>query len=59
MSDSGEPHGGSSPESHSSDIELSFGERALSAAAAAAFLSAIIVNPLDVAKVSQQMPRVM
>lgn len=58
MSDSGEPHGGSSPESHSSDIELSFGERAVSAAAAA-FLSAIIVNPLDVAKVSQQMPRVM
>ena len=33
------------------DVNLSFGERAFSAAGAA-FLSAVIVNPLDVAKVS-------
>ncbi|XP_028791955.1 mitochondrial carrier protein MTM1 isoform X3 [Neltuma alba] len=54
MSSSSDPsdhHSGSSgapPLSHS-DAELSFGERALSAAGAA-FVSAIIVNPLDVAK---------
>lgn len=36
--------------SSSSDSDLGFGERALSAAGAA-FLSAILVNPLDVAKV--------
>lgn len=34
-----------------SDVNLGFGERAISAAGAA-FLSAILVNPLDVAKVS-------
>lgn len=34
-----------------SDVDLGFGERAFSAAGAAA-LSAVIVNPLDVAKVS-------
>ena len=38
-----------SPNSYS-DTQLSFGERSLSAAGAA-FISAIIVNPLDVAKV--------
>lgn len=37
----------------SSDVKLGIGERALSAAGAA-FLSAIIVNPLDVAKVNIQ-----
>lgn len=40
----------SSPNSNISDVDLSFGERALSAAAAA-FISAVVVNPLDVAKV--------
>lgn len=38
------------------DINLSFGERAFSAAGAA-FLSAILVNPLDVAKVIKALLR--
>ena len=35
-----------------SDMNLEFGERAFSAAGAAAF-SAVLVNPLDIAKVEQ------
>ena len=38
--------------SMSSDMNLGFGERAFSAAGAAAF-SAVLVNPLDIAKVEQ------
>ena len=41
---------GSSPQLQVSHVELGLGERACSAASAA-FVSAIIVNPLDVAKV--------
>lgn len=40
----------SSRNSNISDVDLSFGERALSAGAAAV-ISAVVVNPLDVAKV--------
>ena len=42
--------GSTATQSSTSDVTLGFGERAVSAAGAA-FLSAIIVNPLDVVKV--------
>jgi len=42
----------SSSSSSVSDMNLGFGERAFSAAGAAAF-SAVLVNPLDIAKVEQ------
>lgn len=45
-----EPNDGGSSNTKISDLDLSFPERAFSAAGAA-FISAIIVNPLDVAKV--------
>ncbi|KAG8363276.1 hypothetical protein BUALT_Bualt19G0005300 [Buddleja alternifolia] len=43
-----------SSKSQISDFDLSFGERAVSAAGAA-FISAVIVNPLDVAKMVREM----
>lgn len=52
QSNSRDDHGGSrdAPSRGHSEAQLGFGERAFSAAGAA-ILSAIIVNPLDVAKV--------